>query len=136
MWRSDKAEWRVLVENHSYVEEEKIQEITKTLKEILREEPPKSLLVEVWNHPRDVFPPYVLWFWQVCHYDPDKIDGMAQRNRVILYERAFLGDDIRLLHIALHEIGHYLDRNPLTFFCQGWRERRADQFAQKMGYGH
>jgi len=36
------------------------------------------------------------------------------------------------MHIALHEIGHYLD---FDYHNQSDREKRADAFAEKFGYG-
>jgi len=56
----------------------------------------------------------------------------SPKRKVILYRRAFEGDFDRLMHIALHEIGHYLD---FDYHSQPDREKRADAFAEKFGYG-
>lgn len=55
------------------------------------------------------------------------------RRKVILYKRAFQGNFQRLMHVALHEIGHFLD---LDYQSQAEREKRADEFAERFGYGH
>ncbi|MCD6384529.1 hypothetical protein J7M23_02015 [Candidatus Sumerlaeota bacterium] len=54
-------------------------------------------------------------------------------RKIILYKRAFKGGFKRLMHIALHEIGHYLD---FDYRSRSDREKRADMFAEKFGYGH
>ncbi|MGE4554946.1 MAG: hypothetical protein AB7D02_02375 [Candidatus Paceibacterota bacterium] len=63
-------------------------------------------------------------------------DGATLRfphRKIVLYKKALKGDFTRLMHIVLHEIGHFLD---FDYKNQSQREKRADEFAEKFGYGH
>ena len=131
----------ITVKNFSKeVSEKAVEKLEQRLKEIL----PIGIgvTIKVYDHPRDVHSSRFLWFRKLFGYNPDQLDGKVKfPGPVILYKRAFRDDRI-LLHVALHEIGHYLDkRNLLTFLLpfwllSPWREKRADAFAAKFGFGH
>ena len=134
-WKKTKRIGGILVENFSEVPEVKIQKLEQNLKDILPRD--IAVTIEVYNHPREVHSPWQLWFLEKFgHYNPDKSDGEAGLTKIVLYKVAFERDEKILMHIALHEIGHYLDRNPFTYFSQRWREKRADRFAERFGFEH
>jgi hypothetical protein len=124
-------EMKVNIKNFSRGIEEKVQRLSKELKS-LPVESEDPVRIEIHDYPllkKDIDGEVVGWFGGI-------------EKKIILYKRAFQGPWERTMHIVLHELGHYFDKKVHPIFCpfipffQKWRERRADAFAEKFGYGH
>lgn len=115
-------------------------ELIKKLEEDLNALLELNITIEVWNHPKEVHPEWKIRVMRFLYgYNLESTDGEFYSGifskRIILYERAFKGSRKRLLHIALHEIGHYKDKNPMNkifhrLFHQK-AEQKADEFAAR-----
>jgi hypothetical protein len=122
-----------IINSSSVVPKEKIQRLREELERLPIEiDPVKPVKIVVHDYPflgsKDSDGEVIGWFGGI-------------EKKIILYKRAFQGPRERTMHIVLHELGHYFDTkfHPILCFLipflQKIRERRADKFAEKFGYG-
>jgi len=130
----------IKIKNFSNINNDILKKLERDLNALLQ----LDLVIEAWDSPRKIYSPSQLRRRKIwCralghHYNPDESDGEVTgifRKKVRLFARAFRGRDWKtIIHIALHEIGHYLDKNPLNRFLYRNSEEKADMFASKFGY--
>ena len=121
---------KVNLKNCSQTQKQKLE---TSLNRILANEKPSELIIPIEIRDTPSLFSKLRRFLATRSLNLKPLDGeviVFPRRKIILYKEAFKGSFHRLMHIALHEIGHYLD-----FKYDSEREKRADAFAKKFGYG-
>jgi Zn-dependent protease with chaperone function len=121
---------KVDIKNYSSVPQEKVQRLYEELERLpVESEDPGRIEIHDYPHSRK-------------DSDGEVVGWFGRGRKIIIYKRAFEGQWETTMHIVLHELGHYFDRKVHPIFClfipflQKWREKRADAFAARFGYGH
>ncbi len=108
------------------------QKLETTLNRLLSGKTPNELIIPIEIRDAPSLSSRFRKFLATRSLKPSSGEVIVFPRKIILYKKAFEGSFKRLMHIALHEIGHYLD---FDYHNQSDREKRADAFAEKFGYG-